>query len=76
MGVRKNAKLLTAAERDAFVHACVLMKADIVNPAAPVADQYSKWDELVAIHRMIQNANALEPRTSTSATAARAHSAS
>ncbi|HSV64864.1 MAG TPA: tyrosinase family protein [Mycobacteriales bacterium] len=58
MGVRKNAKLLTAAEREAFVQACVLMKADIVNPGAPAADQYSKWDELVAIHRMIQNANA------------------
>ncbi len=58
MGMRKNAKLLTAAEREAFVQACVLMKADIVNPAAPPADRYSKWDELVAIHRMIQNANA------------------
>jgi hypothetical protein len=26
MGVRKNAKFLTAAEREAFVKACVLMK--------------------------------------------------
>ena len=33
MGVRKNAKFLTPAEREAFVQACVLMKADIVNPA-------------------------------------------
>lgn len=58
MGIRKNAKFLTAAERENFVRACVLMKADIVNPAAPVANQYSRWDESVAIHRMIQNANA------------------
>src|SRR5262245_34911967 len=58
MGVRKNAKLLTAAEKEAFVKACVLMKADIVNPAAPAASQYSKWDQFVALHRMIQNVNA------------------
>lgn len=58
MGVRKNARLLTAAERESFARACVLMKADIVNPAAPAVDRYSRWDEMVAIHRMIQNANA------------------
>ncbi len=34
MGVRKNAKFLNAAERANFVKACVLMKADIVNPGA------------------------------------------
>lgn len=58
MGVRKNAKFLTPLERETFVRACVLMKADIVNPAASPANQYSRWDENVAIHRMIQNANA------------------
>jgi hypothetical protein len=58
MGIRKNAKFLTPAERENFVRACVLMKADIVNPGAPAADRYSRWDEFVAIHRMIQNANA------------------
>jgi len=58
MGIRKNAKFLTTVEQEAFVRACVLMKADIVNPAAPAADRYSRWDELVALHRMIQNANA------------------
>lgn len=56
MGVRKNAKSLSAAERENFVRACVLMKTDIVNPAAPVAQRYSRWDEYVAVHRMIQNA--------------------
>jgi hypothetical protein len=56
MPVRKNAKFLTAAEIESFVRACVLMKADIVNPAAPANDQYSRWDEYVAIHQMIQNA--------------------
>jgi hypothetical protein len=58
MGVRKNAKFLTAAEREAFVKACVLMKAEIVNPASSPSSRYSRWDEYVAIHRMIQNANA------------------
>lgn len=56
MGIRKNAKFLTPAERENFVKACVLLKADIVNPAAPAAQQYSKWDEYVAIHQEIQNA--------------------
>lgn len=55
MGVRKNAKHLTAAERENFVRACVLMKADIVNPGAPVNQRYSRWDESVALHRMIQS---------------------
>jgi hypothetical protein len=58
MGVRKNVKFLDSTERENFVKACVLMKADIVNPAAAPADRYSRWDESVAIHRMIQNANA------------------
>ncbi len=56
MGIRKNAKFLTSTEREDFVRACVLLKAEIVNPAAPVAHQYSRWDQLVAMHRMIQNA--------------------
>jgi hypothetical protein len=56
MGIRKNAKFLTPAEKENFVRACVLLKADIVNPGAPAAQQYSKWDEYVAIHQMIQNA--------------------
>jgi hypothetical protein len=56
LGVRKNAKSLTAAEREDFVKACVLMKADIVNPGAPESQRYSRWDENVAIHWMIQHA--------------------
>lgn len=56
MGVRKNAKFLTPAEREDFVRACVLLKAEIVNPGAPAAEQYSRWDELTGLHRMIQNA--------------------
>jgi tyrosinase-like protein len=56
MGIRKNAKFLTPAERENFVRACVLLKADIVNPGAPASQQYSKWDEYVAIHQEIQNA--------------------
>src|SRR5438552_160442 len=56
MGTRKNAKFLTAAERENFVKACVLMKADMVNPGAAAADRYSRWDENVAVHSMIQDA--------------------
>lgn len=58
MNVRKNAKFLDATERENLVRAFVFMKADIVNPGASPADRYSRWDELVAIHRMIQSANA------------------
>jgi len=54
MGIRKNAKFLDATEQEKFVHACVLMKADIVNPLAPASQQYSRWDQYVAIHWMIQ----------------------
>src|SRR5438876_9250138 len=56
MGIRKNVKFLSSAEQEAFVKACVLMKADIVNPGAPASQQYSRWDENVAIHWMIQDA--------------------
>jgi hypothetical protein len=56
LGVRKNAKFLTPTEREDFVKACVLMKADIVNPAAPASQRYSRWDEYIAIHWMIQDA--------------------
>ncbi len=52
MGVRRNAKFMSPTEVESFVKACVLMKNDIVNPGAAV--EYSKWDEYVAIHMMIQ----------------------
>lgn len=55
MSTRKNVKHLDSTERENFVRACVLMKADIVNPLAPVNDQYDRWDEFVAIHQMIQS---------------------
>ncbi|NNF32508.1 MAG: hypothetical protein HKN68_00255 [Saprospiraceae bacterium] len=55
MGVRKNVKHLDSTERENFVRSCVLMKADIVNPGDPVNNQYSKWDEFVALHTMIQS---------------------
>lgn len=54
MGIRKNARFLTATERENFARACVMLKADIVNPGAPASQQYSKWDEYVAIHQEIQ----------------------
>lgn len=33
------------------------MKAEIVNPGAGASQQYSRWDEYVAIHQMIQEAS-------------------
>jgi hypothetical protein len=63
MGIRKNAKFLSPTEKENYVKACVLMKADIVNPAALLADRYSRWDEYVAIHAKIQNATAPGPVT-------------
>lgn len=56
MSIRKNARFLSSTEREDFVKACVLMKADIVNPAALPAQQYSRWDENTALHLMIQQA--------------------
>ncbi len=56
MGTRKNAKFLDNTEKENFVRACVLLKADIVNPGAPANLQYSKWDEFAAVHWMIQEA--------------------
>lgn len=32
------------------------MKADIINPAAPASQRYSRWDQYVGIHWMIQQA--------------------
>ena len=61
MAIRKNAKFLSPTEQEDFVKACVLMKADIVNPAAPPNQQYSKWDENVGIHWMIQQGIAPGP---------------
>ena len=50
MAIRKNAKFLTVSERENFVKACVLMKADIVNPGAPARSSTAAWDQNVAIH--------------------------
>lgn len=63
MGIRKNAKFLSAAEKENYIKACVLMKADIVNPGDPPASRYSRWDQYVAIHAKIQNATAPGPIT-------------
>lgn len=55
MAVRKNAKHLSSTEQEDLARAFVSMHADIVNPTAAPSDQYSRWDEFVAVHRMIQN---------------------
>lgn len=54
VGIRRNAALLSATERESLVKAFVLMKADIVNPEANPNDRYSRWDEFVAVHWFIQ----------------------
>jgi hypothetical protein len=53
MATRKNAKSLTAAEKQKLVRALVMMKADPV-PGRP----YNWYDAFVLIHRYIQNVNA------------------
>lgn len=50
MGVRKNAVHLTATERDNFLRAVLTLKNTIANPAAPVAQQISIYDQFAAIH--------------------------
>lgn len=53
MGVRKNAKYLTATERENLVRAFVMMKADPV-PGRP----YNWYEAFVLIHRYILNVTA------------------
>jgi hypothetical protein len=53
MGVRKNAKYLTASERQDLVQALVMMKADPV-PGRP----YNWFDGFALIHRYIQSVSA------------------
>ncbi|MEO7305907.1 MAG: tyrosinase family protein, partial [Ferruginibacter sp.] len=50
MGIRKNAVHLTTTERDNFLAAVLTLKNTIANPAAPVAQQISIFDQFVAVH--------------------------
>ncbi len=50
MSIRKNAARLTATERDNFLRAVLTLKNTIANPAAPVAQQISIYDQFVALH--------------------------
>jgi hypothetical protein len=50
MGVRKNLLYMPTDERDDFFEALLKLKAHIVNPAAPVADQYSVYDQFTSLH--------------------------
>ncbi|HEV8695281.1 MAG TPA: tyrosinase family protein, partial [Lysobacter sp.] len=50
MGIRKNAKYLTATEKENLIRAFVMMKADPV-PGRP----YNWFDGFALIHRYIQN---------------------
>ena len=50
MGIRKNFLYLTSDERDQFFEALLKMKAHMVNPMAPAADQYSVYDQLASRH--------------------------
>ena len=50
MGIRKNAAHLTVTERDNFLRAVLTLKNTIANPAAPVAQQISIYDQFVATH--------------------------
>ena len=55
MGIRENFLYLTSDERDRFFEALLKMKANIVNPLAPAADQYSVYDRLASLHWAVFN---------------------
>ncbi|HWB74507.1 MAG TPA: tyrosinase family protein [Nannocystaceae bacterium] len=50
MAVRKNFLFLSSTERAAFLEALLKLKANIVNPGDPAADQYSVYDQFVFLH--------------------------
>jgi hypothetical protein len=53
MRVRKNILALTAPERDAFFQALLMLKAERVNPGAPVNQRLSTYDLYAAFHQAI-----------------------
>ena len=55
MGIRKNILYMTSVERDLFFEALLKMKATIVNPVAPTADQYSVYDQFASLHWAVFN---------------------
>lgn len=57
MKTRKNALYLSPAERDNFLEAVLILKNTIANPAAPVADRISIYDQFVAIHLYVSSMN-------------------
>ncbi|MBN4081330.1 tyrosinase family protein [Caldithrix abyssi] len=46
---------MTTTERETYLEAVLTLKNTIANPAAPLAQQYSIWDEFVLIHLSIQD---------------------
>jgi len=49
MGVRKNILFMPSDERELFFEALLKLKANIVNPNDPVADQYSVYDQFTSL---------------------------
>lgn len=50
MDIRKSFDNLSANEIENFIEALVKLKAEIVNPNAPSSEQYSTYDQFVALH--------------------------
>ena len=50
MATRKSFQNLSDTERDRFLEALMTIKNTIANPAAPVAEQISIYDQFVALH--------------------------
>src|ERR1051325_2352538 len=46
---------MPSGERDLFFEALLKMKANIVNPLAPAADQYSVYDQFASLHWAVFN---------------------
>ena len=55
MDIRKSFTALTDSEIEAFVEAVIKLKANIVNPTAAVNQQYSVYDQFVALHIAVMN---------------------
>ena len=55
MGIRKNILYMETTEQEQFFEAVLKMKANIVNQMAPVADQYSVYDQFASLHWAVFN---------------------
>ena len=61
MGIRKNILDLNPTEKDNFFQALLMLKAEILNPLAPLTDQLSTYDLYAGYHQAIFGVNTPTP---------------